>query len=218
MKELIKMERLYHRHDPSIAGAIYVKIDKHKTTQLDLINKIFLAAQSFGYVSYIKMVTVSAGDDAFRKSFNVQEARTLASHNQMKVTKSHPTEDLISFIEQNSDITEMHIDLGTTCYNENYEWEVFGEAITLSFYTEADEEDWGLYIKVNTDIFVPFRWVRDERTEEMAQKNAPKLKQLIQEMIGLLPVTQWEWEEYKDFVIAYLEGNILASDNKKSFL
>jgi hypothetical protein len=210
------MERLYHRHDPSIAGAIYVEIDKHKTTNLDLIHKIFLAAQSFGYVSYIEMVTVSAGDDAFRKSFNVQETRTLASHNQMKVTTSHPTEDLVSFIEQNGDITEMHIDLGTTCYNDNFEWEVFGEAITLSFYTEADGEDWGLYIKVNTDIFVPFRWIRDKRTEEMARMNAPKLKQLIQEIISLLPVTQCEWEEYKDFVIAYLEGNMFASDSKKS--
>jgi hypothetical protein len=81
----------------------------------------------------------------------------------------------------------MNFGLGTACRDEFGRWVLVGEAVSLRFYTELDEDDGGLYLEINTDLFAPFYWIRNERTEEMARENAPKLKQLIEDLMDLCP-------------------------------
>ncbi|KPC76769.1 MULTISPECIES: hypothetical protein [Laceyella] len=188
-------------------GSIYVELDKSKTSALDLTHKVFTAAESFGFVSFVEVVTESAGDEAYVEVLNPQGVRTWEPIDQISVTTKKPTNGLISYLETNHDIRTIRFYLGTACYDELSRKILLRDAAGVSLYVDYDEDDWGLYININTDIFVPFFGGRDERTEEMARRNTPIFKRFIKDFLALLPVTSWEWEEATPHMREYLELN-----------
>lgn len=87
---------------------------------------------------------------------NPQKNNVLQSIEEMKVITLEPPSELISFIQEHHDIIQMSFGLDTACCDEFSRWVLIDEAVSLRFYTELDEKDWGLYLEINTDLFVPF--------------------------------------------------------------
>ncbi|QKG83139.1 hypothetical protein GXN76_00795 [Kroppenstedtia pulmonis] len=186
-------------------GEIYVTLNKTTDSVLGLTKKIFSGVKNFGVVNYISITTESEGEDAFVAHLNDQEVEIYESLDRIKVTTKSPDYDLINFMTNNNDLKDIDFDLSTICYNEMGKTILIPDAVNLFLNVEHDWERWSLYIDINTDIFVPFDLVRNETTEEMARKNAPQLKALIDGLLDRLPVISWNWETGPDYLKEYLE-------------
>ncbi|WP_124727024.1 hypothetical protein [Staphylospora marina] len=188
-------ERLWKFFDPDL-GQIYVTIDREKISQVEVVHKVYEVGQHFGGVTSVEIKTESVGDDAFKENI-YEDAKG--------VNGQKPSDALISFVTNTPDVTDMHFDLGTFCVDETGGERWMVDAVTLSFYVEHVNDEWGFFIDVNTDLFVPFRYVRDERTERMARLNAPKLKRLINELLETFEAVDWQWEYSYKGLREYLE-------------
>lgn len=182
------------RHFKQDLVLFYIEIDKQKTSRQDLLQVAFKAAKQLGYVTTVEFVTESSGDGAYLDFINRDEKSVLESIEQLGSKIVQPTDEMISFLDYNTDVIKMDIDIAAPCYDENGKWSIVFEVVNLAFYTDLDNGDWDLCLSVNTDIFLPFRWVKDERTKEMARRNVPRLKRYMEEMFRLLPISNWEWE------------------------
>lgn len=172
---------------------------------LELTEKIFVAVESFGVVTYIEVTTESEGEDAYVAGFNDQGVAFYEHVDRIKVTTKSPDQDLIDFLTKNRDVKDIDFHLSTACCDETVKTIFMPDAVILSLNVEPDWERWSLYIDINTDIFAPFDSIRNETTEEMARKNAPQLKFLIDGLLDRLPVISWNWETGPDYLKEYLE-------------
>ncbi|WP_124727027.1 hypothetical protein [Staphylospora marina] len=188
-------ERLWKLNDPDLAS-IYAIIDRENISKMEIVHKVYEVAQQFGCVTKVEIHTASVGDDAFTE-MNIEDSKGDEG--------KRPSAALVSFVTSTLDVTQMHFELGTFCVDETGGERWMARGVTLSFYIEPNGEEWGFYIDINTDLFVPFRRVRDERTERLARLNAPKLKRLIHELLRTFQVVDWEWEYSYRGLKEYLE-------------
>ncbi|QKG83137.1 hypothetical protein GXN76_00785 [Kroppenstedtia pulmonis] len=187
-------------------GVIYVTLDKTTDSVLELTEKVFSAVEKFGVVVRIEITTESEGEDAYVANLNRQGLSTIFEYiDKIKVTTESPDQDLINFLTKSHDVKDIDFHLSTACCDETGKTIFMPDAIILSLNVEADWERWSLYIDINTDIFAPFDLMRNETTEEMARKNAPQLKALIDGLLDRLPVISWNWESGPDYLKEYLE-------------
>jgi hypothetical protein len=188
-------------------GTIYAELDKSKTSIMDLTQKVFDIAKDFGFVTRIEVTTETAGDDAFVESINLQKEQVFQPIEKMNITTESPTKDFIAFIEEHHDVCKLYFYLSTTGVDEHEQTILLGGAVLLIFYLYPDEE-WGMNIFINTDIFVPFYRKKDGCTEAMARANSPILKQLLENCLTIFPVTDWEWQETLPHMEEYLELSV----------
>ncbi|QKG83141.1 hypothetical protein GXN76_00805 [Kroppenstedtia pulmonis] len=186
-------------------GEIYVTLNKTTNSILELTEKIFSAVENFGVVTYIEVTTESDGEDAYVTGLNDQGVAFYEQVDRIKVTTKSPDQDLIDFLTKSHDVKDFDYHLSTVCCDETGKTIFIPDAVTLFLFVNQEWEEWDLYIKINTDIFVPFDLVRNETTEEMARKNAPQLKALIDGLLDRLPVISWNWETGPDYLKEYLE-------------
>ncbi|WP_124727026.1 hypothetical protein [Staphylospora marina] len=188
-------ERLWIFTDPDLAS-LDVYIDREKISQVEIVHKVYEVARHFGDVTRVEIITESAGDDAYLEHIGKDE---------QSVKEQKPSDALISFVTNSPDVTDMRFNLGTYCVDETGDERWMAGAVTLSFWVDPNDVEWAFYINVNTDLFVPFRFVKDERTERMARWNAPKLKRLLEEILRTFPVVSWEWDYCYSALKEYLE-------------
>jgi cold shock CspA family protein len=188
-------------------GTIYAELDKSKTSMMDIIQKAFAIAENFGFISRIEVTTESNGDDAFVENYNIQETEAFKPIDQLHITTKAPTEEFLTFINKHPDVRKLYFTLSTTGIDEYGQTVLIGGGVELVIYLEPDEE-WGMNIFINTDIFVPLSRVKDARTEAMAETNAPVLKRLLENCLTHFPVTEWEWLDTLYYTETYLNLSI----------
>ncbi|UWE03333.1 hypothetical protein [Laceyella sacchari] len=200
------MARRVWRYDYGL-GTIYAELDKSKTSMMDLIQKAFAIADDFGYISRVEITTESIGEDAFVEQYNVQGTGAFKPIDQLHITTKAPTEEFIAFIEKHPDVRKLNFSLSTTGVDDHGRTVLIGGAVNLTIYLEHDEE-WGMNIFINTDIFIPLFWIKDARTEAMAETNAPVLKRLLENCLTRFPVTEWEWLDTLHYTETYLNLSV----------
>ncbi|KPC75571.1 hypothetical protein ADL26_05525 [Thermoactinomyces vulgaris] len=188
-------------------GTIYAELDKSKTTMMDLIQKAFAIADDFGYISRVEITTESIGEDAFVEQYNVQGTGAFKPIDQLHITTKAPTEEFIAFIKKHPDVRKLNFSLSTTGVDDHGRTVLIGGAVDLTIYLEPDEE-WGMNIFINTDIFIPLFWIKDALTEAMAETNSPVLKRLLENCLTLFPVTEWEWLDTLYYTETYLNLSV----------
>ncbi|AUS09995.1 hypothetical protein C1X05_14935 [Laceyella sacchari] len=175
---------------------------------MDLIQKVFSVAEDLGYINRVEVTTESIGDDAFVETYNLQGVEPFEQPiDKLNITTKTPTKEFIAFVEKNHDVSRLYFSLCTTGTDEYGNTVLLGRAVQLVLFLEPDEE-WWMNIHINTDIFVPFFWKKDACTEAMAQKNAPILKQLLENCLSRFPVTEWEWLDPLPYMEEYLKLSV----------
>jgi hypothetical protein len=200
------MARRVWRYDYGL-GTIYAELDKSKTSMMDLIQKAFAIADDFGYISRVEITTESIGEDAFVEQYNVQGTGAFKPIDQLHITTKAPTEEFIAFIKKHPDVRKLNFSLSTTGVDDHGRTVLIGGAVDLTIYLEPDEE-WGMNIFINTDIFIPLFWIKDALTEAMAETNSPVLKRLLENCLTLFPVTEWEWLDTLYYTETYLNLSV----------
>jgi hypothetical protein len=188
-------------------GTIYAELDKSKTSMMDIIQKAFSVAEDFGYIYQIAVSTESIGEDAFVETYNLQGVGSFEPIDQLHITTKAPTEEFLTFIKKHPDVNELCFSLSTTGINDKGQTVLIGGAVDLIIYLNPDEE-WGMNIFINTDIFVPLSRVKDACTEAMAETNAPVLKRLLENCLTRFPVTEWEWLDTLYYTETYLNLSV----------
>jgi hypothetical protein len=174
---------------------------------MDIIQKAFAIAEDFGYMNRVEVATESIGEDAFVEQYNVQVTGAFKPIDQLHITTKAPTEEFLTFIKKHPDVNELCFSLSTTGINENGQTVLIGGAVDIIIYLNTDEE-WGMNIFINTDIFIPLFWSKDARTEAMAETNAPVLKRLLENCLTRFPVTEWEWLDTLHYTETYLNLSV----------
>ncbi|AUS09996.1 hypothetical protein C1X05_14940 [Laceyella sacchari] len=205
-KDVMKLAQRVWRYDYGI-GTIYAELDKSKTSIMDLIHKAFAIAEDFGFIRRVEVTTESIGEDAFVENYNIQGTGAFKPIDKLNITTKAPTKEFITFVEKHPDVRKLNFILSTVGVDEHNRTVLLGGAVDLSIYLEPDEE-WGMNIFINTDIFVPLFWIKDARTEAMAETNAPVLKRLLENCLTRFPVTEWEWLDTLYYTETYLNLSV----------
>lgn len=174
-------------------SSLCIILDKKQTSQLELVHKSFELANKFGYVSEIEIQAGLNREFGYTEHINKQSTNQISSISDLSIESREPSSKLISFI-QGHEAQQLDFQLGTVCHDLSDQLLLFNHAATLTLFTESDEEDWALYIDLNTDIFAPLNWEEDPVAAELARLNAPKIKQLIDQALKSLPAVSAEWK------------------------
>lgn len=171
---------------------IFISLDKNKTSKIELAAQTLLLAEQFGYIDQVEIPS-EEGNNLYLKLFSSSDW----------VNSKEIQNDIFTFIKENK-VEKMHYQFGTLLHDVD-EQRIISDVISFSFYLESNEEDWGMYFNINNDIFAPYRWESNPQAEDLAQKNAPLLKDFLEKTLSTFPVNSFEWEEDYSNIQKYLK-------------